>query len=292
MAKKRCRFVWTDKEGSYSPNENPANKTYEGAVAMVMQSKADSYIRPINYFDADHRMIDYSDVVMSKSFNTLQLIEKKLSSQTEKSLMGLLNFLLPSLGYLGLLFASLLLYFVALFLLSSFKLAKLRRLRRRQNFKFKILSFFFVAGMFLTSLFFSCNLNTMKILVDVSDILYSKEKLLETKREICYPELNSELNYFIHAVKGSFEARMYEKSNKKNLCILLMDNGMGNLLKRNLNSIFLLIPDEGQLAISRGIQTLFRKDTFINSFTFCKTLQAFIIRKDMDKELKSFINAW
>lgn len=259
---------------------------------MVMQSKADSYIRPINFFDADQRLIDYSDVVMSKSFNTMQIIEKKLSTQEEQSLMNLLNFLIPSLGFVGLLLASLLLYFASLLLLSSFKLTKLRRLKRRTNFKTRIQWLSFVAFLFLMSLFFSANLNTMKIVVDVSDVLYSKEKLLETKRELCYPELNSELNYFIHAVKGSFEEKMYEKSNKKDLCILLANNGMGNLLKRNLNSIFLLIPDEGQLAISRGIQTLFRKDTFINSFEFCKTLRAFIIRKDMDKQLKAFINVW
>lgn len=289
MAKKRCRFLWADREGSY----NLQNKTFDGAVAMVAQSKADSYIRPTNYLDVGHRLIDYSDVVLSKSFNTMQLIsEKKLSDQDEKSLMSLLNFLVPSLGYLGLLFASLLLYIVALFVLSSFKLSNLQRWRRINNFKSKILWLSFVVCLFLMSLFFSCNLNTMKIVVDVSDILYSKKQLLETKREICFPELNSELNYFIHAVKGSFEEKMYQKANKKDICILLMNNGMGNLLTRKLDSIFLLIPEEGQLAISRGIQTMFRKDTFINSFSFCKTLRAFILRKDMDKQLKSFINVW
>lgn len=55
VAKKRCRFLWADTEGSY----NPHNQSYGGAVAMVMESKADAYIRPINFFDADHRRIDY-----------------------------------------------------------------------------------------------------------------------------------------------------------------------------------------------------------------------------------------
>lgn len=223
----------------------------------------------------------------------MQLIEKKLlSNREEQGLISLLNFLVPSLSFAGLLLLSLLLYFASLFVLSSFRLSRLRRLKRRTNFKARILWLPFIAFLFLISQFISCNLNTMKIVVDVSDILYSKEKLLETKREICYPELNSELKFFTDAVKGSFEAKMYEKSNKKELCILLMNNGMGNLLKRNVNKIFLLIPDEGQLAISRGIQTLLRKDTFINSFEFCKTLRAFIIRKDMDKQLKAFINVW
>ena len=41
IAKKQCRFVYSDKEGDY----NPLNQSYDGAIGMIANSKADIFVR-------------------------------------------------------------------------------------------------------------------------------------------------------------------------------------------------------------------------------------------------------
>ena len=39
--KQNCHFVWTNKVGSY----NPLNQSYDGAIGLLAESKADAFMR-------------------------------------------------------------------------------------------------------------------------------------------------------------------------------------------------------------------------------------------------------
>ena len=135
--------------------------------------------------------MDFSNTVTSFGYHLFQVIDKKLSSQNEQSLIGLFNFLMPSLSFLLLFFAGVLLYFACSLVFSYFKKFK------KQSLQFKILSFAYLLFLFFICQFFNGNLNTSKIIVDDSDLLYSKQQILETKKEFCFIEKsNAEVDYF------------------------------------------------------------------------------------------------
>lgn len=86
--------------------------------------------------------------------------------------------------------------------------------------------------------------------------------------------------------------KLYEKRNKENLCFLFVDNQIGNLFNYDQNKIFLILPNIGRLVVSKIVQTIYKKDTFINNFPFYTTLRTFILRKNLKKEIKNIFNVW
>ena len=98
---------------------------------------------------------------------------------------------MPSLSFLLLFFAGVLLYFACSLIFSYFKKFK------KQSLQFKILSFAYLLFLFFICHFFNGNLNTSQIIVDDSGLLYSKQQILETKKEFFLIEKsNAELDYF------------------------------------------------------------------------------------------------
>lgn len=147
-------------------------------------------------FYENQNFFDFSNVLLSRSYNALQLIDKKLSNeQTERTFKKLIDFLIPSLDFLLLFLISLIVYFVFRALFTSFRTPILISFRRL-NSKMKFISLFYLIFLYFMRQFFSCNLNTLNVIVDISDLLYSKETLLETKKEICFPERNSDIEHF------------------------------------------------------------------------------------------------
>ena len=147
--------------------------------------------------------MDYTEkVAFSKSFYQLQLINEKLKNENEKNLISLINFLIPSIEFISLLLACMLIYFVTKSFFSSATKLTNQKANKKQNFKIKTLSFFYLLFLFFIQNFFTNNINTGNVIVDTSDLLYSKNKLLDTKKEICFPEKNTE--YQDYFVKVSF----------------------------------------------------------------------------------------
>ena len=60
-----------------------------------------------------------------------------------------------------------------------------------------VLVFSFVLFFFFIEQFFSGNLNALNVIVDVSDLPYSKEKVLNTDKEPCFLEGAAEIEYYI-----------------------------------------------------------------------------------------------
>lgn len=143
----------------------------------------------------------------------LQLLKKSNDQQVERSLASLFDFLIPSVEFLALLVAGRLFYWASL--ATTLYLERPGSARRR--LQLKIVSFCcFLFVCFMRELF-ADNLSTENVVVETDELLFSKEKLLNTKKEFCFPEKSSELdllknvslliNFFI-VLKASITKRL------------------------------------------------------------------------------------
>ena len=158
---------------------------------MIANSKADIFVRPMEYL-LNANYVYYTDAFMTLNYNPIQIIDKKSKDQIAFNLIDLFNFLIPSFDFLLLLASGLLFYFASLWLFAYF--AKPAKFKQSQQFL--ILSFFYLLFLFFMIEFFNDNLSTENVILDTSYLLDSKEKILETKREFCFFEKSTELNYF------------------------------------------------------------------------------------------------
>ena len=94
------------------------------------------------------------------------------------------------------------------------------------------------------------------------------------------------------APKGTLAWKLYEKRNRADLCFLIEDNKQGNLVKRPLDKIFSSMPDLYSNLLTLLIHKSLRKDTFISDFSLFQTVRAFIVRRNIRKETKQFLNVW
>lgn len=68
--------------------------------------------------------------------------------------------------------------------------------------------FFFAIFFWILENFFANNLNTTRVIVDVSDLLSSEKQIIETQKEFCFLETSSEIDYGMHVSSmGSVELR-------------------------------------------------------------------------------------
>lgn len=127
------------------------------------------------------------------SISPFQLIKKKATDQQVKpSLSALLHFLAPSgwTGFLALLVVGHLVYWGSLAMTFYFKNPGTTRWRSQ----LKTVSFCcFVLVCFMQE-FFCGNLSTENVVVNTDQLLYSKEQVLNTKKEFCFPEKSSEID--------------------------------------------------------------------------------------------------
>ena len=160
---------------------------------MIADSKADIYFRATDYL-IDHRFVDFTSAMASLLILPTQLIEQKITKSKYTGLTGLVSFfseLIPSFSFLILIMVGLFAHFglLAVFLLYFKKF--------NRNRLVSVLVFSFVLFFFFIEQFFSGNLNAMNVIVDVSDLLYSKEKVLNTDKEPCFLEGAAEIEYYI-----------------------------------------------------------------------------------------------
>lgn len=124
------------------------------------------------------------------------MIERIASETTAKSLLELFNFLMPEIGLLLLITAGGLLYLAAFVLFSWFeKKKKPKQQSQSHGLQLKIISFFLILFGFFIHLNFESNLNTENVLVEIDDLLYSTQQILKTKKEFCFFENSSELDF-------------------------------------------------------------------------------------------------
>lgn len=152
----------------------------------------------MEYGTIDQRFVDYTEKpAISLSVLPIQTIERAQANQ-DATLMKMLDFLVPSAHFLLLCLAGMGLWGLARWSFAYFK-------RVGSNLRIKILSFFALLFLWWIGEFFNGNLNTTNVLSDTSDLLYSKEQLIQTKREFCFLEQSSELDVFKKVITNHYQ---------------------------------------------------------------------------------------
>ena len=163
---------------------------------MISRSEADLFLRPMDFY-VRQEFVGFSNVVSSVSYFPLQIIETKMNERNFKNLTSFLSFFVPSFSYALLVSTGILIhYLIFLKFFSYIKRLPHSTAAKKQNLQIKIITFSFLIFAFLTGMFFSNSLNALKIIVDTRDLLSCKEKVLQTKKEVCFFEKSSELDFF------------------------------------------------------------------------------------------------
>lgn len=150
----------------------------------------------MDYGAIDPKFVDYLNVpLIATGVSPLQMIKKVTNEKVVESLSSLFHFLVPSTGFLTLVLVGGLLYWAVSSLFSRFKKSA-GLLPSRRKLQRKIVAFFLLLFLFFMGKFFEGNLNTSNVVVRTDDLLYSKEQILKTKKEFCFPEKSSEVNFF------------------------------------------------------------------------------------------------
>ena len=156
----------------------------------------------------DPKFVDYLNVpYMAATISPFQLIKKVTKQKAVQNLSSLFHFLMPSTGFLTLVLVGCLLYWAFSWLLTRFQKSA-RSLASRRKRQTKIVSFFFLLFLSFMGQFFGGNLNTSNVVVRTDDLLYSKGQILKTKKEFCFLEKSSEMD-FVKNVGASMKVFSY-----------------------------------------------------------------------------------
>ena len=144
----------------------------------------------------DPNLVSYTNFpVLAESPSPLQLIKKVTDQKVvEESLSSLFHFLAPSTEFLALALVGYLLYWIVSWLFSWFR-KPVNQLPSGRNLQTKILAFFLMLYLFCIKEIYSNLLNTNNVIVQTDDLLYSKEQILETRKEFCFWEKGSETTF-------------------------------------------------------------------------------------------------
>ena len=198
---KICRFVWANKTGDYDPSTG----RYDGAIGMLIDGLADSYYRPFDNGVIHPRFADIPNVPnVAEAISPSHLVkqfrqvadQQVIDQNLVESLLSLFHFLIPSASFLTFALVGCLVYWTVSWLFSKIQKSSLPS---RRNLQMKIVSFFFMLFIFYIEQFTSNSLSTENLIVRTDSLLYSRQQILETKREFCFWE------------KGSGEMDLYKK---------------------------------------------------------------------------------
>lgn len=133
---------------------------------------------------------------MAGSFLPYQLIDKE-ANQVAPSLSSLFHYLVPSAEFLTMALVGCLICWIVSWLFSRFKrqTRSLPTRRTKRNLPKKIVAFGFLMFLFYLKQFFEMSLNTSILLVDIENLLYSREQILRTDKEFCFLEKGAEENF-------------------------------------------------------------------------------------------------
>ena len=151
--------------------------------------------RPLDFGSIHPDLVNYQKVpFLAESVSPLQLIKKVTDQKVVESLWTLFHFLVPSVSFLTLVLVGCLLYWLVLLLFSRFKISTGQQ-PSRKNLQTKITAFFFLCFFFFMGQLFEACLNTSSIVVRTDQLLYSKKQILETRKEFCFWEKGSEMDF-------------------------------------------------------------------------------------------------
>lgn len=81
--------------------------------------------------------------------------------------------------------------------------------------------------------------------------------------------------------------RIYDKANKTSPCYLISNNRIGNVLKKDVKTLFAVLPNLSVDYLTRLVQTFLQRDTYSeSSFKVFESIRTFIVRKTLKREEK------
>ena len=80
--------------------------------------------------------------------------------------------------------------------------------------------------------------------------------------------------------------------NRKDRCFFVVNDQIGNVMKRNLTEIFTAMPEHLTNFGTKLIHSLFKMDSFTGNYSLQQSTRGFIISKSIRKEIKKFMNIW
>ena len=175
-----------------------ANGSFDGAIGLVVNKKADGLVRSIDYQSLDANLVDYSLTVKSELYVTSEYLDVQ-SSDFEQSFHSLYEMFSPLLFF----FIECLILFVLSFIFFTLILFLSYRDRKKPNLISKSIETFFkfkktlfkkpnAIGIFLVSFLLleafiqniiQNNINVSMVVVDQSALTTSTVKLLNSKKK-------------------------------------------------------------------------------------------------------------
>lgn len=244
---------------------------------------------PVDISSIPQSVVDSTNVIHSLNYILSHLINEK--QQTTQSLRTVFELLVPSSDLLKIALIGVLLYFVLLYSF-SFILKRFFGEKKQPNHQIKYLLFAFVLFLFFVEQFYHGTINTESVTVDLSDILYSNERILNSDFEPCFLEERIEMSIFKYAPKSSLAYKIYLKRNRNDPCFLLKKNaGLGHLAQmKNLKRLFFLIADLAIDFMPKLFQSIGKQNTYSNLSPICESVRTLIIRKNLRKDIKDYLN--
>ena len=140
----------------------------------------------VHYTESPGGMIDFLSLQFIKPRSSLNVAQ-------DGSWMDLAHFLMPSVEFIWIVLGGLLLYSTTWMLIKRLRRCRSALLGPRQV---SILVVFYLLFAWIITVLFNSSLNTASLIVDTSDLLYNNDQILRTKKESCFVEASSELDYF------------------------------------------------------------------------------------------------
>lgn len=285
-----------------------SNGSYTGAIGMVVNRKAHALVRSVDYY-LDSDLIDFSLSVKSELYVTAEYLDVT-SSDLDQSFYSLLKILSPLiLFFIEFLFLTLLSFVILyLFLYCIHKNDKKSNLISKSInllFGFKNKKQFFerpnAIGLFLISFLIlesfvqniiQNNINANGVVVDTSFLTTSTEKLLNSKKKVCFIEAGPEVDFFKFAPPNTLPNKIYTQLNFASYeCFLFKDKKI-NFRPYDLDTFFCLMYLDGLKTILGLAKNTNSKNVFVNDKPLFEVLRAVALRKGLSKEIRRYLDNW
>ena len=182
----------------------------------LLESETVEWIgRPMDFGTIRSEFVHYTESPACMiNFLSFQFIKPRRSWELdrESSWMDLAHFLIPSVGLIWTVLGGLLLYSITWLLIKRF-----RRSATLGTRQVSILVVFYLLFAWMIAVLFSNSLNTASLIVDISDLLYNNDQILRTKKESCFMEASSEMDYYVNvsSVLVRFSSELLKKEKRK-----------------------------------------------------------------------------
>lgn len=294
-----CSFKLYEEFGTKLPNGS-----YSGVLSDIVDLKVDASFKSGDYY-INESLFGFTHPVYNEPYHTIQFIDKK-SHLKDKNLFDAISIFMPSvyffLEYISLFIFSLTIAFYLLqlslrnrqsksFLTYSTVIFFKKNLFKRVNF-LSIFMIFFVLYKFILHQLLQNSIKTNKVIVDVSNLVINKEKLLTTKKTVCFFEDTKTNDYFKFAPNETLAHFVYNKlTDPTDRCFMITGVNFNKMKKSLDHYLFFIFKSFSDICLNI-VKNFHQTDVFRSDNFYFDLLFTTYIRKNLPKELKHYLDSW